>query len=133
MTIERVGFGFEWVGSGKFDQKNCRVTGRVWVSLIRVGLGFRSNFVGFFQVLGRTGFLVLSSSDYIGFWVIRVRVGSGFRSSDIGKSWVSGYFRSGFGFLVAQVISGFGSFGFEPDWVPFCNVLFQVGSDFGSG
>jgi hypothetical protein len=85
----RVRFEFGRVRSGKFDQKNYRVTGRVRVNLIRVESGFRSNIVRFFWVsghfgLGRVGFRVLSSSGHLRFRVIRFQVGSGFRSSDIG-------------------------------------------------
>jgi hypothetical protein len=83
---------------------------------------------------------VLVRTDRIGFWVEHFRV-----------SVHSGRAGSGFGLLLAQVISSFGSFGsgssqvsdhlisgnlgFQVilDRVLFCDVLFQVGSNFGSG
>jgi hypothetical protein len=42
VAIGRVGFGFGWIGSGKFDQKN----------LSGHGSGFRSNTIVFFSGLG---------------------------------------------------------------------------------
>jgi hypothetical protein len=121
---DRVGFEFGRVGSGKFDQKNCRVTGRVRVNLIWVGSGFGSSIVGFFSYFGS-------------FWA-----GSGFRFlvaqiiSDFGS------FGFGSGRVSGHVISD--SIGFQLFWVGPGRLLghlisnsirfrlFRVGLDFGS-
>jgi hypothetical protein len=51
----RVRINLIWVGSGKFDQKNYRITGRVRINLIRVGSGFWSNIVGLFRISDHFG------------------------------------------------------------------------------
>jgi hypothetical protein len=87
VAIGHVRFRFGRVGSGKFDQKNYRVTDRVQVNLIWVGSSFGSNIIGFFRISGHFGsgrvrFHVLSSSghlgpDRVGFQIIWYRVISG--------------------------------------------------------
>jgi hypothetical protein len=64
------GFEFRRGGSVKFDQKNYRVTDRVWIDLLYVGSGFKSNIIDF---LGPESFVV-------GFWIIQVWVKLGFVS-----------------------------------------------------
>jgi hypothetical protein len=86
----------------------------VRVNLIQVGLGFGSNNVGFFfgfwVISGQVGFQILSSSGYLGF----------------GLGWASGHLISGS--LGFQVVSGRIRLG----RVFFCDVLFWVGTNFGS-